>query len=308
MLHHYTSVSLACSIFSTDLRYGHYNTQRHGIIQPVVWLTTSLNEKEHGLLTGQKINNDKDRAYLAKVQGKHAKNDFTHDKTKIRIDIEENNLDKFDPQKFGAAPQSQWKGLVDYEKFSRLVLGEDKLFRNAIGLSCFHDLSKLSDHEAKALLHKKQKNISTWKLYFGGIHPNHFTRVRFKQNNGEYVPFDFEQHGRDECANNGIHYLPRDVLKEYAALIHPLNKYEVPYLAAFCAEPSEEAHIKCQSGCDEWIIKLDDSLACEAVRGKLPENIELIRELVADNKEKAMTAWKSAVSSYFDFYPASPKI
>jgi len=52
MLHHYTSVSLACSIFSTDLRYGHYNTQRHGIIQPVVWLTTSLNEKEHGLLTG----------------------------------------------------------------------------------------------------------------------------------------------------------------------------------------------------------------------------------------------------------------
>lgn len=305
MLHHYTSAPLACSIFSTCLRFGHYQTQHHGVIQPVVWLTTSLNEKEHGLLTGKKINNDKDRAYIAKVEGRQAKNDHTHDKTKIRIDIDEGSLEKFDLQKFRNAPRSQWKGLVDYEKFSRLVLGEDKLYRNKIALSCFYDVATLSDHEAKALLHKKQKNSRTWKLHFGDIHPNHFTRVKYKQNNGEYVPFDFEQHGRHECANHGIHYLPEAVLKEYADLIPPLNKYEVPYLAAFCADPSEEAHIKCQSGGNAWIIKLDDRMACEAVQGSLPGNFEHVRELIADNKEKAMVAWKGAVSSYHEFHPAS---
>ena len=303
MLHHYTSVPLACGIFSTDLRYGHYQSQNHGVIQPLVWLTTSLNEKEHGLLTGQKINNEKDRAYAAKIQGKQLRNDFTQDKTQIRIDIDEKDLEKLDLTLSQKTPLSQWQGLVEYEKFSRIILGEDKLYRQSIGLSCFYDIAALSDSEAKSLIHRKQKNISTWRLHFGGIHPNFFKKVRFKQKNGEYVPFDFERHGRKVCAESGFQYLSKEVLEEYMEIIPTATEYEIPLVAAFCSDPSERAHINFRSGSQEWMIKLDDNMTYESIRGPIPDDIERVRELLAANKKEAQAAWEQAVETYYEYNP-----
>lgn len=301
-LYHYTSVPLACGIFSSSLSYGHYSSQYNGIVDRVVWLTSSLKENEHGLLTGKKITNDRDLQYAEKIQGKTIKNSFTADKTKVRIEIFDSNLSKMDLGSYRDTDRTDWEGLVDYEKFSKYLLRENKLYRQIIGLSCFYDLETLSDSEMKKVAKKKLTNLPTWKLFFGDINPVFFESVKFKHK-GNYVPFDFEFHGRKECAVVGIHYLPATALKSFSLICEPVNRYEIPMMAAFCSSLDEAPHLICRSGVNEWKIYLDDYLSCELLSGQIPSNLKDIKELVEEFKEEAVSMWHKAVQSYKEYYP-----
>lgn len=301
-LYHYTSVPLACGIFSTSLKHGHYSSQHNGVMRPVVWLTSSLNEKEHGLLSGEKIANERQRQYVAAIQGGVPKNAHTHEKTKIRIEVLASKLTKMPLNEYRDTNRTDWRGLIDFEKFSKYVLGEDKLYRQSIGLSCHYDLATLPDSDLRKLLTKKLTNLLSWKLHFGDIPPAHFLSVKYKQHNG-YVPFDFEAHGRTECANVGIHYLSAEALQEFAKICEPVNQWEIPMIAAICSSLEAKPHLVCRSGSNEWIVHLDGGMTTELLAGQVPSDIDRIRQLIASFKDDALLMWDKAVESYKDFYP-----
>ncbi len=295
-LYHYTSVSLAGGIFNTELKFGHYDSYGNGRLGPLVWMTTSPESKGHGLLTGEDLKSSE--MERLKRQGKQLKNEKTHDKTKIRIQIDSEKLSLWSAQSEKSA------GLIPYEKFSK-KLGEPAVFRKVMGLSCIFDVSAFSRDELKRKLKKTLTKESTWWLHFGGISPELFESVSFMTPSG-FVPYEFEIHGRAEYEKIGIHVVSKSLLDEFHTLCHPINRFDVPFAALFCKAPESKPSVVFQGQGSIWSIALEEPFLVTSEQGQLPANIESISDWARRHQAELLSLWPQAIASYNRFYPSNP--
>ncbi|TWI48999.1 hypothetical protein IQ22_04133 [Pseudomonas duriflava] len=294
-LYHYTSVTLAGSIFNTSLWLGQYlaqNTKKYG---HCVWLTTHPEPKGHGLLTGEKLSID-DVQFLQEI-GAPAKNLTTHNKTQVRITINSEKLDSWSSENLKVS------GLIKYSKFSK-QLGESAIWRKTYGLSCVYKLEALSDDELRRYMKQAKTMEDTWYLYFGSIPPELFEEVSFQTSAG-FVAYDFETHGRKAYESCGLHVIEKPLLAQFHELCPPLNKFDIPYAAVFCANHESQPSVSFQGRGATWDIDMKE-FHVKSRLGELPSNIDLIVDWTRRNQDELMSLWPAAVASYNRYYPDKP--
>ncbi|AVB12273.1 MULTISPECIES: hypothetical protein [Pseudomonas syringae group] len=294
-LYHYTSVPLAGVIFNTELKGSPYRTQDGRTVGPCVWLTTSPSPLGHGLLTGEKLT-PSNVEYLKRI-GRPPKNLTTHKKTLVRIQIESESLSKW------ALESSTPSGLIPYVKFSKL-LGESKLWRKSMGLSCYYDLKALSDEELVRHYKKTKTMEETWWLNFDSIPAELIEAVAFQTQSG-YVPYDFEEHGRAQFEDSGLYVAPKPLLDEFHELCPPLNRFDTPQATVFCASADSRPTVAFQARGAAWDIDLE-ALTISTRIGPLPSNISEIVGWVDRHRNTLLGLWPAAVDTYNRYYPDLP--
>ncbi|WLG95841.1 hypothetical protein [Pseudomonas sp. FP198] len=294
-LYHYTSVPLAGAIFNTELKGSHYRTQHQRTVGPCIWLTTSPDPRGHGLLTGEKLTSS-NVEYLKKT-GRPPKNLTSHNKTQLRIQVDSEALSKW------TLEDSVPSGLIAYVKLSKM-LGENAIWRKSMGLSCFYDLKALSDDELRRHFKRTKTMEDTWWLYFDAIPVALIEDVAFKTLSG-FVTYDFEQHGRGEYADSGLHIVPKPLLDEFHEICPPLNRFDTPQAAVFCASADSQPSVAFQAGSATWDIDLK-TFASTPRLGQLPENIESVTEWTQQHCDELLSLWPAAVETYNRYYPDNP--
>lgn len=294
-LYHYTSVTLAGAIFSSHLLGSHYKTQDKKTVGPCVWLTSSPDSKGHGLPTGEKLTAT-EAEYLERI-GRPPKNLSTHSKDKIRIKIDYERLPSW------ALENTVPSGLIKYTKLSKM-LGDSARWRKAMGLSCYYDLRSLSDEELLRHFKRTKTMEDSWWLYFGSIQVELIESVAFKTPAG-FVPYDFEDHGRQDYVADGLHVVSKPLLAEFHELFPPMNSFETPHAAVFCATAKSKPSVAFQAHATTWDIDLQDFTPTPRL-GQLPENISHVVDWTRRHRDELMGLWPAAVDSYNQFYPDNP--
>jgi hypothetical protein len=298
-LYHYTSVPLAEAIFASSLRIGKYQTEKGTLLQ-CVWLTENPAPEGHGLLTGEPLT----AAQVAGLrnQGKTVSNNHTHDKTQVRIELDSSSL-----ANFFVDDESRPHGLIRYEEFSELV-GDRELYRKAMGLSCYCDMSTVTDEQLTNLMHNQPTQEKSWWLYLGEIPSALFSDVSFIQSSGGATPYSFENHGRSVMEANGLHMASEPILADLHQILPRAGRFDTPQALAFCREHSSKPTISFQWDKSIWEISLDGQYSTTLKLGKMPESLSLVIDWMARNDVQLKALWLAAVDSYNRFYPDTPRV
>ncbi|GAO93138.1 hypothetical protein PSA5_10495, partial [Pseudomonas syringae pv. actinidiae] len=230
--------------------------------------------------------------------GRPPKNLTTHKKTLMRIQIESESLSKWAVESFTPS------GLIPYVKFSKL-LGESKLWRKSMGLSCYYDLNALSDEELLRHYKKTKTMEETWWLNFDSIPAELIEAVAFQTPSAAFVPYDFEEHGRAQFEDSGLYVASKPLLDEFHELCPPLNRFDTPQAAVFCAAADSRPTVAFQARGAAWDIDLE-ALTISTRIGPLPSNISEIVDWVDRHRNTLLGLWPAAVDTYNRYYPDRP--
>lgn len=286
--YHYTSVPLVEAIFDLGLSKGHIQMSNGEIVQPIVWLTTDPSSEGHGLLTGEEKLDDKQLAYLTRVQGAQPRNRFTHNKEQIRIEVDGSRLTE--------AP----KRYVDVCR----EIGEPAVWSKMMGLSCFYTSSELEQMEDAAVMHlmqTKETKEGTWFLSTE-IDPSAFSNVSFNSASG-FVDYDFELHGRPGLENSGIAVADPAVLSSLREIIEPAHPYDTPKAVVVVTDPdsSPKCAIRCYAM--QFVTEIMKPDAEVAFVGDRPDNLSEIKSWISANQEHLMKCHERAKTARARYYP-----
>lgn len=282
-LFHYTSVPLAESILSSAIRNGHLTRGDGTILQPVVWLTTDPRPMGHGLTTGIEKMNAADIAHSERVQGGPLRNTRTLDKTQVRIAVD---LDS-----------TTSPGLMSFRNYANKY--EDKTFAKALGLTTLFNLNQLTDKEIKRLYRTTTTKEATWWLSFDAIFPTSFAKVDFNLN-GKFVPYDFEQHGREVMNKVGFAVVSPSALATLSEVLPPEHKFETSKAILICNAPDGVPTVAIRGGGATRMFDIESEALLD---GSEDDHIAGLQGWIRVNKEELRARWTEAVGYYFEAYP-----
>ncbi|SDR90837.1 hypothetical protein [Pseudomonas trivialis] len=294
-LNHYTSFTLARSIFIRGFIIGNYHTEYGGRLDSVViWLTSSGNANGHGIPDGSDFSKAQLEAMLK--SGEKPKNNSSHNKRAIKIIIDTDQLRKFNKKK----PQAG--GLIPFLEFSK-YLDESPSFGKSLGArGLFPELIDLSRTEILKMAQGLKTKESTWYVHVGPIEPACISAVEGLAD-GVYTPFDFERHGRPELLASGIHPAPAELTSKLNSLWGNPKPFEIPMASCFCASPDEVPNVEFDHNGNRWSVELDSLAVKKIYTGRPPENRQAYLDFVSENTSIFKCLWKDAVESYYRYYP-----
>ena len=283
-LYHYTAVTLGETILSSDLSQGHLKHPDNFIQQQVVWLTTDKSPAHHGLLTGNEVLTTSQIAYQERVQGGPARNQRTLDKTQLRIGVE---LD----------PDTE-PGLMSFNQWCTMQ-GEPS-YAKRIGLSARVDLRKYTDAQRKKMMKIEPTKEQTWWLSFTPVQTNKFVSVDFNDN-GVFVPYDFESHGRAALRRDGLAVPSRSTLDELAQLVPSTHQFETAKALMICAEPTMRQVVVIRGGGQMDAYDVSNGQHVMGNPDRAPYDVQ---DWIARHRAELMTCWEQAIELYYEAYPA----
>ncbi|MEN8503600.1 MULTISPECIES: hypothetical protein [Paraburkholderia] len=282
-LYHYTSATMAESIFHEGLQPSTLTRGDGTIMKGVLWLTTDTDVNGHGLLTGKERLTESQRRFLEKIQGGPLKNEVMVDKTAIRIQVD---IEDDDPM---------LHSFVDWSKKN-----ERPGYARIMGLSALYDLKALTDAELKrAYKHAKTKE-ATWKLYFSSVPPMKISDVSALAGT-QFVPYDFERNGRGPLRENGLTIVSADSLRRLRDFLPPLHRFDLPKAFCICTEASDRPFVVIRGGGFQFSVGLRS--------GELREGQATVAILAAakawvgERQAELEACWEDATETYFRFYP-----
>jgi len=282
-LYHYTSATMAESIFHSGLKPSTLTRGDGSIMKGVLWLTSDADVNGHGLLTGNERLTDRERRFLEKVQGGPLKNEVMADKTAIRIQVD---IEPDDPMlhSFG-----DWSKKNERPGYARIM-----------GLSALYDLKALSDAELqRAYKHAKTKE-ATWKLYFSNVSPMQISGVSALAGT-QFVPYDFELNGRESLRENGLTTVSAGSLCRLQDFLTPLHRFDLPKAFCICTEVSDRPFVVIRDGGFQFSVDLRSG---ELREGQATVAILAAAKAWAGERQAELEAcWEDATETYFRFYP-----
>lgn len=294
-LYHFTSASLAKAVLSDSLSQGHLDLHTGQIMKGVVWFTSLPFPKGTGVPTESKKITAKEAQKAIRVQGE-LRNEWTADKSKIRLSVDSCSLSDF------KMANGMPSGLISFEKWCKL-LEAPKHWSKYMGLSAMYDLDLLSDEELRRLLKKKDSSKEhAWYLHFGPVPSEFISAVDVKVDN-DYVPYDFERHGIKAMSELGIECVAGVAHERLLEIVKPAHGHEIVHAGVICADPSKDKNVCIRGFGNSCILSIDTNrvIALQKEDSKYP--IKEIESWAEENSQELIRCWSGAVESFYRFYP-----
>lgn len=283
--YHFTPVPAAESILSSSLSRGHLYLPDGELRRGVVWLTSDHRPWGHGLPDGKVAPTVEQVRHLELVQGGPLKNTVLSDHTAIRLTLD--------------LPEDL-PGLVSFRKFALEFGGRDYL--RGYGLSAIYSIRNLTPKQFKQASRTAVTKEATWWLSFVPIPPVAIKAVDFNEQ-GNFVPYDFEVHGRKAMEESGITCPGRNALDEIRAIVEPCHPLEQPKAMLICTDPSAEPVVvirglALQKG--DRIISIENTPASSSATNDIDRQL---LEWTSRHKDELLDCWRLAVERYYAYYP-----
>lgn len=295
-LYHFTATSLAASILSDAIRLGHLVTHTDEIAHGVVWLTSYPYPDKTGVPMKETRLSSKQLAHASRVENRSLGNNLSHDKSRIRLGLDSNSLKSFE------IVDNKPTGLISFEKWCKLV-GAPKNWAKYIGMSACFDLENMTDEEKVRQMKKKgNTQESTWYLHFGPIAAKLLDAVDCKVGK-DYVPFDFEKHGRNDLSYVGIECVSPTSLAELRKIVEPWSSLEMVYAAVFCEGPSARPEVTVRGGGVTCHIDIETGEVRQYINSRDDYPLSEVRGWIERHKAELSQCWDSALTAYYRYYP-----
>lgn len=282
-LYHYTASSLGEAILSDAISQGHLMHSDGTMSQGVAWLTTDPSADGHGLTLGTEKMDSSAIAHQERVAGARVRNNRTLDKTQLRLTVE------LDPD---ATP---WlMSFLDYCKAN-----EPKAWAKTFGPSCLTDLRTTSEKELKRLLRYATTKEATWWLSFRAVPTERIVAVDFNLG-GQFVPYDFELHGREALRSLGFVFPGKAALDEVAELLPSAHAFERPKAFVICEDSTKPAKVAIRGG---GTVRGFEVVGAQPVVGELDATGSALQTWVKRREAELMACWTEAAELYYDTYP-----
>lgn len=168
------------------------------------------------------------------------------------------------------------------------------------GLSCYISLKDLTYSEYRREYDTRKTQEDTWWLHRGTIPVNKIVCVEYLSN-GQFVPYDFELHGRASLLDVGISVPSREVLDGLCQIINPAHSLDHPKALVMCNKIDDPPSVIIRGGTVEAIFLLSDG-RCKA-GSLIPELREPLERWVMNNQTELLRCWEVAQERYRDYYP-----
>lgn len=282
-LYHYTSTSLGEAILSDSISQGHLMHSDGTFSQGVVWLTTDPLPYAHGLTLGTEKMDASQIAHQERLAGAPLRNTRTQNKTELRFTVD------LDPD---ATP---W--LMSFMEYCSV--NESKTWAKSFGLSCLTNLKTASDKELKRLLRHATTKETTWWLSFRPVSTEKIVAVDFNAGS-QFVPYDFELHGRSALRRYGFVFPGEACLQQVADLVPAAHPFERPKAFVFCEDPSKPAKVAIRGG---GVVRAFEILGAKPFVGEIDAIGATLQQWVMRHKDELMNCWQEAAELYYEVYP-----
>jgi hypothetical protein len=201
-LYHYTSVPLLHSILNEGISKGHFLRSNNQILYGHCWYTTSPLPHGHGLPDGTEVLTQSDKEFAQRAASGESSSSVNslQNKKLIRIKVDYEWLEKEER----------------FYKFSKLlqIYGESSLYSKVLGVMGWVKPATLSDSELRRWIKSPKLKHDTWFVHQGVLPVERILSIEFMEKEDNYVPYNFEIHGRPELERNGLYSISDAELDE----------------------------------------------------------------------------------------------
>lgn len=289
-LYHFTGVPMLHGIMaSPGINRGYIVLADNSILQGWSWFTTSPLPYGHGLCDGTEIITEKKREFIRRLSGNDKPVFELQNKRLIRIKIDADWLKK-------------QEGFYSYINLMR-ELNQPKLLIKYAAIDGWVDFDTLSDAEVKKWMKSPKTKEKTWYVFNGLVPSCRILSVEFMEKTNNYVPYDFEMHGRAIMEKTGLHAISESLLQSLNSVVH--TQYLPGSVIAFCQEKESLPSIIFRNSSFFVAVELQTvSAITHHFDGN--ESFELDKNIilawVSANKRALNELWQVSVESYHRFY------
>ncbi|WP_369989393.1 hypothetical protein [Pseudomonas xanthosomatis] len=233
--------------------------------------------------------------YAKRVQGE-LRNDFTADKSKIRLCVDSKNLSSFE------IVEGHPSGLISYPNFCDLMKIPREWVK-IVGLSALYDLNALSDDELQRLISDTNSSTeNTWYLHFGPVKPELISAVDFKIGK-DYVSYDFDRHGRQAMSDLGFECISGDAHQRLLEFLKPGHHHDFVHSAIVCADPLGFKMATIRGLCNSCYVDIEKAEIVGLHRDDPNYPRRDVQEWIMQNIDELNRCWVAAVERFYKFFP-----